>query len=508
MRGQAHRAPHRTLLPASHRSPIHALPSMSHPMTAGRLLRLCCAWALAPSARGQAAGERFEALSLLQSSVTAHFHRFSSRERALVASRMTTDSQLWSAVTSVLPAQRSLESLILEQASRMLSPSQANVSRWPSGGGAGSMGMPSGGGGQQAATDPAQMMQQMEVMLDALGSDDFIRNFTKMCGEAKDLARQLEQAGSAAIDAFLAKGNTTSPEVFLDDAGRIIRELRHMQLDFMQQLVQSYADFAVFIPVSTSNYTETASHALSNMTAFVNAFKSIPPPNTSEVNGLTYCPALRGMTMADPFIERQLQKQLKKMNVSKRMLPTMGQSFASMLGDDAESQVMTPRLLFVVSEMTDFTYVILESWGRYNHRCNWDFADFVQTRLDRIHGGGCSAASLARNETRSAFSAAGRPAAFCSASSFSFIPCSFAMSLFLRKSLPSMEGGRTRVLVSKPAGSCSISAVTWLTSFWYLSRLPLQGLSLFFLRHRLCGAGAPPSPSPASSSASSSSASS
>merc|ERR1740129_2354513 len=69
----------------------------------------------------------------------------------------------------------------------------------------------------------------------------------------------------------------------------------------------------------------------------------------------------------------------------------MGKAFAAMLpeGDPAHEE-MTPRLLFMVSEMYDYSTTLLRSWGTFNHEFNHKFASFARARLGCCEGEHCA----------------------------------------------------------------------------------------------------------------------
>jgi len=224
-------------------------------------------------------------------------------------------------------------------------------------------------------------------LLDALRDDDFVRNFTKMSSEMQDLSAWLDKTGSGKVEMFLQNENGSSEEAFKVDTDRFVREWFDVTLSFLQQMVQITAQFTEAMPAGLLNgqdATLLSRNLTANISKVINTVRGIKPADMSKISMQAYCPHLLSSWKRDDEQVHVLRAALKQINVTRRMLPTIGQAWSNMVGDDPEAETMTPRLLFMIQQMFDYSYSLLDSFGSNDHKFSGVLAPYLHKRI------GCS----------------------------------------------------------------------------------------------------------------------
>uniref|UniRef100_A0A7S0FW45 Uncharacterized protein n=1 Tax=Pyrodinium bahamense TaxID=73915 RepID=A0A7S0FW45_9DINO len=241
-----------------------------------------------------------------------------------------------------------------------------------------------GADGSAGALDAASTLLQL---LDAAGSDDFLRNFTRMSGDVQEVSQWLEQTGRGKMDLFILAENGSSNETFLVDASRFLRGWRHLKANFMAELVRRIARHTRSTPkeLDTSRLASTAMYLYSNISKLAPTLSSIPPPNVSTAGEEVSCASMNRIVKAGRLDDKALDNQLQSVEKSQKRMALIGQAFGGILpDDDPVKREITPRLLLTIEQMLNYTSGVVEGYGSFNRQLHEKFAPLVMARL------GCS----------------------------------------------------------------------------------------------------------------------
>mmetsp|Transcript_80431 Transcript_80431/g.213489 ORF Transcript_80431/g.213489 Transcript_80431/m.213489 type:complete len:398 (-) Transcript_80431:190-1383(-) len=244
--------------------------------------------------------------------------------------------------------------------------------------------MPGMGSGGMISIDATKQMQVVEEILDALGSDDFIRNFTKLQGDMADLADWFNVSTAGHMDLFKKNSENSSREEFTADVTHFLRNWQNMELDFFVSMIGLETEFTGSMPQSLfkADYKTRALEAHGNISLFVEAVKEMSEPNMTGHDGSIFCPFMGELVKVEPQLKDMTRQIETSLASAQRLLPTIGRMFGQLLPeDDVEAQQMTPRLLFTLGVTLNSTQALIGTLVSYSGRMTGELAPLIRDKM-------------------------------------------------------------------------------------------------------------------------------
>lgn len=315
-------------------------------------------------------------------------HRFlDSGSKARLLQRLREDPTMREFLVNYADVQKKIHEFLMQRATNQvvagLTNSSAVVSLYQQLPGA----MPSmpGMGGGGSMTMGADQMKMMEEMLDALSSDDFLRNYTKMQGDLVDLMSWFNTTASGHMDMFVDTTRNSTTHEFVIEATQFMNRFQNMELDLMVSALALQADLTHHMPKNVfkdKDYGSQADDAVGNITMVVDAMKNMTRPNMTNVDGQVYCPFMISLKDIQPQLEKGLTEIQTAIKGAKKMLPMVGRMFGSIMPeDDVEAQEMTPRLLFMLGLSMNTSEAVMNDMAYFQLQFTGKFAPLVREKL-------------------------------------------------------------------------------------------------------------------------------